>query len=362
MIELKSDHLLVDEDFQLKIPLGLSLKASMVDDIGRRWVSLTKGEEPMDFITKMKPTKNPSLYFKRTLNPTKIELELLDGDQVLDTQILTQDYTREGVTFEDVGDARVYSPAKPIEDAPGVIVLAGSSGGRKDTTAALLASRGFTAMALPYFRFNHLPEQLEHIPLEYFHNPIKWMRDKCGAVALHGTSKGGELALLLASMYPIDRVVAVVPSCATYGGFPNFFESSWTLEGTGLPVAPVKVPSVLDSPIKATPFFMETIDQIEAALLPFSQISCPLLLIAAGDDQMWPSNEFCKIIKHYLPRSKLLLYENAGHMITHPYIPTAITQSLNPVDGRIYEMGGEMEAHQLACVNSWMESLRFLSY
>lgn len=362
MIELKSDCLLVDEDFQLKIPRGLSLKASMKDEIGRSWISTTHGEQPMDFITLMKPNGTPSLYFKKEIDPLEIHLELFKENRLVDEKLIKQEYLAQGVTYEDIDDARVYFPQKGIEDAPGVIVLSGSNGGRKDTTAALLASRGFTSMALPYFRFHNLPEELKLIPLEYFKAPIQWMKNKCGAVAIHGTSKGGELALLLAAMYPIDRVVAVVPSCATYGGFPNFFESAWTLEGTGLPVAPIKVSPTPSSPIRATPFFLDALDQIEAALLPFHQITCPLLLVAAKDDQMWPSYEFCKIIKQFLPRSKLLSYEKAGHMITHPFLPRAITLAHNPIDGRDYEMGGEPFADQHACQDSWTNILAFLRY
>lgn len=362
MIELESDRLLVDEDFQLKIPPGMQLSAKMLDERGNSWTSFVSGARPMDWVVEMQPSGTPSLYRKHSLAPAQIKLDLLDGDTLVDQKIVYQEYTKSGVMVETIGHATVYSPKHAIEDSPGVIVLGGSSGGRRDTLASLLASRGYEVMALPYFRFDDLPSELSYIPLEYFHEPISYMKKRRGKVALHGTSKGGELALLLASIYPIDRVVAVVPSCATYGGFPNFTESSWSLEGTGLPVAPIKVPKKVEGVIRPTPFFLAAIEEIEAALLPFERITCPLMVITAGDDQMWPSKEFGKIIKTHIPRTKLLSYEKAGHMITHPYIPTTVSQSYNPVDGRTYELGGTTWDHADACRDSWVEILRFLCY
>src|SRR5512138_2746541 len=62
-----------------------------------------------------------------------------------------------------------FQPAS-IEPKPAVIVLSGSSGALtwSSLVAALLARRGFAALALAYFDFDQLPRQLVEIPLEYF--------------------------------------------------------------------------------------------------------------------------------------------------------------------------------------------------
>ena len=52
---------------------------------------------------------------------------------------------------------------------PGVIDLFGTAGGILEFRAALLASRGFACLSLPYFRYEDLPDDLfGGIDLEYF--------------------------------------------------------------------------------------------------------------------------------------------------------------------------------------------------
>jgi dienelactone hydrolase len=83
--------------------------------------------------------------------------------------------------------------------------------------AAWLASRGYAALALAYFRYDGLPPRLEGIPLEYFGSALAWMTQRpeisSDHIAVVGTSRGGEPALQLGSMFPeIKAVVAYVPS------------------------------------------------------------------------------------------------------------------------------------------------------
>lgn len=78
---------------------------------------------------------------------------------------------------------------------PGVLVVGGSEGGLPAEKAAWLASRGFTALALAYFRYDGLPSELEAIPLEYFGTALSWMAARPEIEADHigvmGTSRGG---------------------------------------------------------------------------------------------------------------------------------------------------------------------------
>jgi hypothetical protein len=49
-----------------------------------------------------------------------------------------------------------------------VILLGGSDGGVMEGSAAVLASRGYAALALAYFGAPPLPPELIEVPLEYF--------------------------------------------------------------------------------------------------------------------------------------------------------------------------------------------------
>ncbi|MBK6284106.1 MAG: acetylxylan esterase, partial [Draconibacterium sp.] len=68
---------------------------------------------------------------------------------------------------------------------------------------------------------------LELIPLEYFEEIIRKFESKPEVknkkIVVWGGSKGGELALLLASKFiQIEGVIATVPSCVVFQGLgPN---------------------------------------------------------------------------------------------------------------------------------------------
>jgi hypothetical protein len=93
--------------------------------------------------------------------------------------------------------------------APGILVFGGSEGGLQayvQREAELLAAHGYASLALAYFREPGLPTQLVRIPLEYFGRALDWLAARHGVdrnrLAVMGTSRGGELSLLLASLYP----------------------------------------------------------------------------------------------------------------------------------------------------------------
>ncbi|XP_025104901.1 acyl-coenzyme A thioesterase 6-like [Pomacea canaliculata] len=54
---------------------------------------------------------------------------------------------------------------------PGVIDMYGGAGGLRDARAGLLATRGFATLALAYFKYQDLPEDITDIRLEYFQLP-----------------------------------------------------------------------------------------------------------------------------------------------------------------------------------------------
>lgn len=51
---------------------------------------------------------------------------------------------------------------------PGVIDLYGTTGGLNESRASLLASRGFSTLALAYFNYKDLPKTLPEIGFDYF--------------------------------------------------------------------------------------------------------------------------------------------------------------------------------------------------
>lgn len=304
-----------------------------------------------------------------------LTLYLSNHMQADDAKIRAIEVREQGVV------GKMFFPAT-LEKKPAVIVFSGSDGGFHERQAQLFAEEGYISLALAFFHADGLPENLENIPLEYFLNGIKWLKShpqvKSDKIHLYGPSKGGELALLLASKFPneIASVIAVVPSCVTFGGIPNEKKACWTLAGNPLPIAPT--PSKEDvfkqlearSTVDLVQIYLQKMQDTEAfekAFIEFANIKCPILLISGKDDRMWPSWIYGDIIMQYLNDIKSsiyrkhLSYEGVGHMITNPYDPVLTEAFRHPVTGLLYEIGGIPKEQAFACKDSWEKILLFLS-
>lgn len=265
---------------------------------------------------------------------------------------------------------------------PAIIVLPGSEGGVPEGQAALLASHGFAALALAYFGVVGLPAQLVEIPLEYAKGALDWLRGQPeaagGRVAVLGGSKGAELALLLAATYPDDigAVVAYKPSSVVWMGLPanpadNFRgpKSSWTLDGRPLPFARGAFTFELVKPMLRQPAALASsyeqglkdAEAVAVAAIPVERIRGPVLLISGRRDLLWPSTAMAGMVMqrldaHSFPyRHEHLAYDDAGHGLALPYLPTTTINS-----GTIL-LGGTPAATAAANADAWPKALAFLN-
>jgi pimeloyl-ACP methyl ester carboxylesterase len=244
----------------------------------------------------------------------------------------------------------LFREGKP---SSGVIVLGGSSGGCNETRAQELAKEGFAALALAYFAVETLPPTLKSIPLEYFEKAIARLKKEPGIekVALWGGSRGAELSLLLGTLFPdqISALVAHVPSSVVYGVLEDPGGDAWIYQGKPLlPRAPFQFTGSTtgeteDVPISVTPSFLNGMQDkaaFEAAAIPVEKLKCPLLLISAEDDQMWPSTLFAQQIIDRLHRHRSSIsyshirYKNVGHA------PSKGQMGFHPILKRWFSYGG----------------------
>lgn len=263
---------------------------------------------------------------------------------------------------------------------PAVLILAGSNGGVYEWLAQAFASSGFAALTLPYFNYRDLPQELVEIPLEYFHRAVAWLKKqpmvKADRIGVAGGSKGGELALLIASLFDdFQAVVAWTPAAHAWEGLSQkFFSpdyvpvSSWALNGRGLPFIKfiytqeereLEQKGALHSFIAAHHRSLAQADPalLEKATIPVEKINAPILLISGTDDQTWPADEFCREIAaklqkiHFPFELKAISHEGGGHMSFLPFLITANRGGIS---------GGSPQADAEAGFISWKETIAFL--
>lgn len=266
------------------------------------------------------------------------------------------------------------------------IVVLGGSDGDSDAISlisALLASYGFYVLAVPYFSREALPKRLAEVPLEYFERVFQWLEKnpitKGNDLYIHGTSKGGELALLLASRYPCIKKAAVfAPHAYCFQGLNYKNVSSWTYDGKQIPFIKLKnstlFKNILDCFIKNKSFgytytyktCVEAAKNKEEARIKIEKSKADLLLIAGKKDNIWNALDGCEEIVdtlkkcNYKYKYELLPYENGGHSFPLPYIiPIPVTASMKIAPRLIFRTGGNLEGNAYMQKDSWDKTIEF---
>ena len=326
----------------------------------------------------------------------------------LDTAVLTFALLQDGETITSV-EARRMMVAPGVERVevrdrglfgtlflpagagphPAITIISGSGGGLNEARAALFAAHGYAGFALAYFNYETLPDSIYQIPLEYFETSIAYLGSRAdidgGRLAITGGSRGGELSLLLGSIFPQYKVIiADVPSGIVWGGFGKDRSKgsvpAWTWRGEEIPYMDDEVdPTVYDyhndyrergEPIPLTPGFRELLRRSPAtakrAEIPVEKIRGAVLMVSGADDAMWHSSELAEVAMDRLRAHNFsrpyehISYPGAGHLIMPPYAPTTLVASKHPVDGGFYAFGGEPHAIYKAGVDAWRRKLDFL--
>jgi dienelactone hydrolase len=354
-----------------------------VDPMGLFW-SLTQTDKD--------PFKN-TLIAQSTLNLCKVLLSVFSGDKLQAQKII--DRVWPDVESKDVREQSIVGTLcypKSIKKMPGIITIHGAGGVPDIGLAQLLASHGYTVLALVYFGAEGLPKNLSLIPLEYFQNAMRWLKKQPqvegNKIAILGQTRGAELVLLLASLFPdeMSAGIAYSPSHLVYGDHSSNEKSAWTYKNKPVPFMPmlsdqevlegVKEGHItlhkgtIEDPILYTQFSLYHMKKIsnkikEVATIPVENIRCPILIISGDDDQQQASSVSGKSIMERLDsmgsriKRKYVNYPNAGnHLLTFPYRSSIDLPFIYASSWTI--AGGTPEGNAHAIKQAWAGVLEFL--
>jgi dienelactone hydrolase len=391
-LKITPSHVMVDEIAVIRAD-GLqpnervSLRAELVDGQGKSWASQAefladaqgtvdvskqapvsgsyKEVSPMGLVWAMMPAGTHAAMYNppKDLAPQTVNFTLVRNGEKVSQADLVQAWVGDGVKeikIQGQIHGALFLPASAGRH-PGVLVLGGSEGGAPWAKAAWLASHGYAALALAYFRYEGMPDYLQAIPLEYFGRALGWMSQRPeilpDRIAVVGTSRGGELALQLGSMYPtIKAVVAYVPANFRHGACcgRTLSRYAWTWQGMPLPYANMN---------ERDPAYLMP------ATIPVEHTHGPILLIAGEDDGVWDSPEMTHAIvtrlkqTHFSYGVERYEYPHAGHRAGRPEIvPTWHYIVKRALSGRDVSLGGSAEGDAHSSIDAIPKVLDFLQH
>jgi hypothetical protein len=338
----------------------------------------------MQLVYMPRPYKQKQIADVPRLHLEKITIRVKDSADavVAQTEIkrfaLAENVHARNVCSGDVVGRYFYS-SDMTEPRPAIITLGGNKEQMEDAQgyAALFAGMGMPALALAYYRLEHLSASINQVPVEIIEKAIEWLgcQDQVDSrlIGIFGCSRGAELALVSASLISRLRfVIAVSPSAYVFEGLDangiKTGRSSWTYRGKDMAFVPateskirMAARRIYGRVSKDTPQTLPLFDRAlsnqnarEQARIKVENINGPVLLISGQSDKYWPSSCFAKEIEHRLKKSSHAYpvqwfdYPAAGHKIRVPYLPAFRTN------------GGTPAGNAVAGKESWQHMRGFL--
>ncbi len=323
-----------------------------------------KGTSAMGLVWSMRPNGDVHIYQPpHNLGPQTIRFTLHSktgsATAQLEQIVLPEDVRTIQLKGALHGILFLPAPSADKSPRPALLVVGGSEGGMPMRRAAWLASHGYVTLALAYFAVPGLPQQLRDIPLEYFGEGLSWLSQRPEVdpqrIGVVGTSRGGELALQLGSMYPLlHAVVAFVPAnvrvqaCCDGGGGP-----AWTWHGQGLTYAMGSFNNMASN---------------LSAQIHVEDTHGPILLISGQSDGIWPSSQMTAMVQsrlkseHFKHAVERLDYPGAGHRAGSPEIdPSWFGELRHPISGRAEDLGGTPAGNAASGLDAGPRVLAFLA-
>lgn len=195
---------------------------------------------------------------------------------------------------------------------PLIVGLGGSEGGNPWASNYWKAQRdrfleqGYAVLAVGYFGTKDSPAKLDRIALEGIHAAVMQAAESDAinreCIIVMGGSRGGELSLLLASLYKeYDAAIGIVAGSSVFPALTMTMDTpGWSHQGKLLPFVPVSeatYPALVRRDLRAAfTTMMEDKKAMEESAIAVEKINGPVMLLSAKRDEMWPSTEMSDMI------------------------------------------------------------------
>eukprot|EP00057_Strongylocentrotus_purpuratus_P033192 XP_790533.2 PREDICTED: acyl-coenzyme A amino acid N-acyltransferase 1 isoform X1 [Strongylocentrotus purpuratus] len=340
-----------------------------------------QGIEPMGLLWSLEPApeiahKRPRLVKRNIQKPFIYTFQLVDDVENIVMHSTSVErwylasYVERHLVQHGIADGYLYIPKKKGSSDP-MPVLLDIRGGVPflvEDRPSLMASHGFAVFSIDYFRkmsadwdfFGDIPKYFDlKIFLDLFDFIANHPRLDSSRVGIVSSCLGSVLALQAAArlkMIPIRCVAATgcldilsysvgirLPDGTTVDPYSlcwNHYERIEETDGSNT--------LHLDN--------FNAFDNLQGDFkIPVEEISCPLLFITIGDDQLIPSYKRMTDMKERIERVgkghllETIHLEGAGHYIDAPYLPLCL-QTI---------VGGEPRLHAYALNKAWQKTINW---
>ncbi|MEW6869328.1 acyl-CoA thioesterase/bile acid-CoA:amino acid N-acyltransferase family protein [Trueperella pyogenes] len=327
-----------------------------------------------------------SKFFTRNF-PVELEYhsELLRDDSVIASTRFRRHFGAD-VKCDQVHEPPVVGTfAHPSDDLPhpGVLLLHGSDSVDLAGAAKLLASEGYSVLALRWFGIEDRPLHMVNIDLNDIDRVVKHMLNDDFVLGDHiaviGLSRGAELGLeLAANNANIGLTIALSPSSIRQAGMGenySFKDPAWVRNGEPLEWVPSgngfgMMISWLSAVIRRKPMrqkrsflkdLNKKVEAVEKSTIRVENCKGSIALIFGDDDGLWPSKEYSDRIVSRLKDAdwpgnlRVECLPGAGHFVGFPYaLPTLPPMCiLKPTSFFSIDFGGSASANAESAKKIW---------
>lgn len=247
---------------------------------------------------------------------------------------------------------------KEIKHKGAVVIFGGSEGSPNLPSAIALVNEGYEVYAMYFFGQENQRKELDRVPLEFFAELYLHIQKTARSpkpLTIEGTSKGTELALLLAAYYPVyvDHLILYAPMNYVFQGYAKDKHSSWTFQGKELPFIHTDAKEGMIQQmialrnkeprhgIESYQYGLDHDKNKDKARINLAPIRAKMLIFAGELDAAIPAADMGREIKeNYKGECELMIFEKAGHSFSE-----------FTVSG-VWAMGGDPEANVQAGIES----------